>query len=225
MSVPNLKLISFTLCPYVQRAMIILNEKNISFDIEYIDLSEPPPWFYDISPLEKVPVLLVNDEPLFESMVICEYIDEITEGSLYPADAFKKAKNRAWIEFANDILSNTYEFYTTEDEKRFKHLNTILIDRFEVLEEVISDGAYFNGTDFSMVDAVFAPVFRYHDRIAQYKDYGFFEDAEKIKAWGDRLLQRPSVIKSVPDSYQQDIKNYLKKMDSVFRNDIADKLI
>ena len=78
MSLPKLKLISFTLCPYVQRAMIVLNEKNIPFDIEYIDLSEPPPWFYDISPLEKVPVLLVNDEPLFESMVICEYLDEIT---------------------------------------------------------------------------------------------------------------------------------------------------
>ncbi|MCW9030557.1 MAG: glutathione S-transferase N-terminal domain-containing protein, partial [Gammaproteobacteria bacterium] len=39
MALPNLKLISFTLCPYVQRAMIVLNEKNIPFDVEYIDLS------------------------------------------------------------------------------------------------------------------------------------------------------------------------------------------
>ncbi|MDX1284320.1 MAG: glutathione S-transferase family protein, partial [Draconibacterium sp.] len=150
MSLPRLKLISFTLCPYVQRAMIVLNEKNIPFDIEYIDLSEPPPWFYDISPLEKVPVLLVNGEPLFESMVICEYLDEITEGSLYPEDALKRAKNRAWIEFGSDILSTTFEFYTTTDEKRFKHLIDILIDRFEVLEDEISDGDYFNGDEFSM---------------------------------------------------------------------------
>jgi glutathione S-transferase len=224
MSTPNLKLISFTLCPYVQRAMIVLNEKNMSFDIEYIDLSSPPPWFYDISPLEKVPVLLVDDEPLFESMVICEYIDEISEGSLYPADAFKRAKNRAWIEFGNDILSTTFEFYTTEDEKRFKHLTNILIDRFEVLEDEISEGSYFNGEDFSMVDAVYAPVFRYHNRIAQYKDFGFFDDAPKIKAWGDKLLERQSVILSVPDTYEQDTTNYLKKLDSVFRKEVSDAL-
>ena len=224
MSTPSLKLISFTLCPYVQRAMIVLNEKNVSFDIEYIDLSEPPAWFYDISPLEKVPVLLVNDEPLFESMAICEYIDEISNESLYPNDAFKRAQNRAWIEFGNDILSTTFEFYTTEDEKRFKHLSNILMDRFEVLEEEISDDTYFNGETFSMIDAVYAPIFRYHNRIAQYKDFGFFDDAPKIKVWGDKLLERSSVIKSVPDTYEQDMTDYVKKLDSVFRNEVSDKL-
>jgi len=224
MSTPSLKLISFTLCPYVQRAMIVLNEKNVSFDIEYIDLSEPPAWFYDISPLEKVPVLLVNDESLFESMAICEYIDEISNESLYPNDAFKRAQNRAWIEFGNDILSTTFEFYTTEDEKRFKHLSNILMDRFEVLEEEISDDTYFNGETFSMIDAVYAPIFRYHNRIAQYKDFGFFDDAPKIKVWGDKLLERSSVIKSVPDTYEQDMTDYVKKLDSVFRNEVSDKL-
>ena len=224
MALPHLKLISFTLCPYVQRAMIVLNEKNISFDIEYIDLSQPPAWFYDISPLEKVPVLLVDDVPLFESMVICDYLNEITEGSLYPADAFKKATNRAWIEFGNDILNSTFEFYTTEDEKRFKHLQNVLIDRFEVLEDEISDGDYFNGENFSMIDAVYAPIFRYHDRIAQYKDFGFFEDAPQIKAWVDKLLKHSSVINSVPETYEQDMNGYIKKLDSIFRKQISDKL-
>ena len=224
MTLPTFKLVSFSLCPYVQRAMIVLSEKNIAFDIEYIDLSAPPPWFYDISPLEKVPVLLVDDQPLFESMVICEYLDEVTEGSLYPADAFKRATNRAWIEFGNDILSSTFEFYTTEDEKRFKHLTNLLMDRFEILEDEISDGTYFNGENFSMVDAVYAPIFRYHNRIAQYKDFGFFDDAPKIKAWGDTLLARPSVIKSVPDTYEQDTTAYIKNLNSIFRNEVADKL-
>ena len=224
MTLPTFKLVSFSLCPYVQRAMIVLSEKNITFDVEYIDLSAPPPWFYDISPLEKVPVLLVDDEPLFESMVICEYLDEVTDGSLYPADAFKRATNRSWIEFGNDILSSTLEFYTTEDEKRFKHLTNILMDRFEILEDEISDGSYFNGDNFSMIDAVYAPIFRYYNRIAQYKDFGFFDDAPKIKAWGDTLLARPSVIKSVPDTYEQDTTAYIQNLKSVFRNEVADKL-
>ena len=224
MSLPLFKLISFTRCPYVQRAMIVLKEKNVPFDIEYIDLSAPPHWFYDVSPLEKVPVLLVDDEPLFESMVICDYLDEITEGSLYPQDPFQKAKNRAWIEFVNDIQDTTYAFYSTDDEKNFRHQLNILVDRFEVLEDEISDASYFNGETFSMVDVVFAPLFRFHQFICSYKDYDMFADAPAVKAWGDRLLQRPSVIQSVPQSYEQDMANYLRTLDSVFSREAKDVL-
>lgn len=98
------------------------------------------------------------------------------------------------------------------------------MDRFEVLEDEISNGAFFNGEDFSMIDAVYGPVFRYHQRIAGYKDYGLFEDAPNVKAWGDRLMQRPSIIESVPESYNQDMTDYIKKLDSVFRNEICEQL-
>ena len=218
MSYDNLKLISFTICPYVQRAMIVLNEKNISFDIEYIDLSAPPPWFYDVSPLEKVPVLLVDGNPLFESMVICEYLDEITPGSLYPADAFEKAQSRSWIEFGNHILGSTFDFLRTDDSKKFNHLKSSLTDHFDVLEDEISDADYFNGSDFSMIDAIYAPIFRYHKRISDYEDYGLFEDAPRVKAWGERLLERPSVINSVPESYDEGVTKFLKKQNSILGN-------
>lgn len=220
MSTKNLKLISFSLCPYVQRAMIVLNEKQVSFEVEYIDLDAPPPEFYDISPLEKVPVLLVDDKPLFESMVICDYLDEITEGSLYPADAFAKAQNRSWIEFGNEILSTTFNFLHADDPKKFKHLKETLIDRFEILEEELQDGEYFNGAEFAMIDAVYAPIFRYQQGIASYKDYEIFEDAPNVKAWGERLLKRPSVIKSVPESYEDEITSYFEKLDSVLGKEI-----
>ena len=79
-----LQLISFKTCPFVQRAVITLKHKNIDFDITYIDLAEPPDWFLELSPLQKVPVLKVDDEVLFESAVINEYLDEITGGDLQP---------------------------------------------------------------------------------------------------------------------------------------------
>jgi len=220
MSLPHLKLISFTICPYVQRAMIVLNEKNIPFDIEYIDLSAPPPWFYDVSPLEKVPVLLVDEKPLFESMVICDYLDEITPNSLYPSDTFEKALNRSWIEFGNDILDTTFNFLHENDVKKFNHLKETLIDRFEILEEEMPEGEYYNGADFSIIDAVYAPLFLYLEQIEKYKDYGLFADAPNVKAWGQRLLQRPSVINSVPESYQADITAYLTGLDSILGKEI-----
>ena len=223
MTLPKLKLISFPICPYVQRSMTILNEKNIPFDIEYIDVSAPPSWFHEISPLDKVPVLLVDGKPLFESMVICEYLDEITPGSMYPSDPFERAENRAWIEFGNDILSTTFDFMRTDDVKKFNHSKITLIDRFDVLEEKFDNTEYFNGAEFSMVDAVYAPIFRYHKRILEHKDYGIFEDAPNVKAWGDRLLARPSVVKAVPESYGQRFLKFLENQNSILGNEMLGK--
>ena len=71
---PKLTLISHKLCPYVQRAVIALNEKGVPFERIDIDLGNKPDWFLKISPLGKVPVLRVasaeGEVALFESNVI-----------------------------------------------------------------------------------------------------------------------------------------------------------
>jgi len=217
LSQKKLELVSFSLCPYVQRARTILIEKNIEHSVKYIDLDAPPDWFFDISPLEKVPVLLVDGDPLFESMAISEYLDETTPGSLYPEDPFEKAKNRAWIEFGNSILDLTYELMTTDDEMRFKQVTASLDDKFDILEEDCLIGtSYFNGNKFLIIDAVYAPVFRYFNAISQFYDFDFFEDRPHLCLWKESLLSYESVIKSVPESYVEELDAYLRKQDSIF---------
>ena len=80
----RLKLISHKLCPYVQRAVIALTEKGVPFERIDIDLGNKPDWFLKISPLGKVPVLRVEtvdgEAVLFESNVICEYIEDTQAG-------------------------------------------------------------------------------------------------------------------------------------------------
>jgi len=70
-----LTLVSFDLCPYVQRAAIALAEKGVPFERRDVDLANKPDWFEAISPLGKVPLLQVDDEVLFESAVIVEYLE------------------------------------------------------------------------------------------------------------------------------------------------------
>ncbi|MGB0713712.1 MAG: glutathione S-transferase N-terminal domain-containing protein, partial [Gammaproteobacteria bacterium] len=66
----SLELVSFKLCPFVQRAVITLKHHGIDYDITYINLDEPPEWFHEVSPMEKVPVLRVDGEHnMFESAV------------------------------------------------------------------------------------------------------------------------------------------------------------
>lgn len=56
----KLKLVSFKICPFVQRSAITLIEKGIEYDITYIDIKDPPKWFLKLSPFGKVPILCVD---------------------------------------------------------------------------------------------------------------------------------------------------------------------
>ena len=113
----NLELISFKLCPFVQRSVITLLYKGTPYDITYIELDNPPKWFQDISPFGKVPVLKVEDTVIFESAVINEYIDEVTPGNLNPDEPLKKALNRSWVEVAATGIFDFYHAIISQDDE------------------------------------------------------------------------------------------------------------
>jgi len=91
----RLKLISFDICPYVERSRIVLLEKELPHDLEFIQLSSKPTWFLEISPMGRVPVLVVDERPVFESMVINELLDELQpEPPMFPREAIARAEAR-----------------------------------------------------------------------------------------------------------------------------------
>ncbi|MDJ0776432.1 MAG: glutathione S-transferase family protein [Gammaproteobacteria bacterium] len=197
-----IRLISFKTCPFVQRAVITLKHKQIDFDIEFIDLADPPEWFHRISPLGKVPVLEVDGEILFESAVINEYLDEITGGELQPRDPLARARNRAWIEFASDMLGNLYNMKMSRDEERYLRYRNTLADQLRRVEQRLGDGPWFNGDQFTLCDTAFAPFFR-QDSVADGKLAVLdAADMPKTAAWAGRLLALPEVRDSVVDEFE-----------------------
>src|SRR5882757_5321373 len=201
-----LKLISHKLCPYVQRAVIALAEKGVPFERIDIDLANKPDWFLKISPLGKVPVLLVETEDgeaaLFESNVICEYIEETQAGAkLHPHDALKRAQHRAWMEFGSTILSELWGLETTGDPAVFESKRQAVAAKFARVEDALGAGPYFAGQDFSVVDAVFAPIFRYFDVFDELTDLAIFAETPKVRAWRVELAKRASVRGAVSPEY------------------------
>ncbi len=196
------KLVSFDVCPYVQRSVITLEEKKVSYDIEYIELGDPPDWFVAASPLGKVPILFVAGEVLFESAVINEYLDETTPGRrLHPEDPLRRAQDRAWIEFASTILidRNRMQHSRTEEETRERAAG--VRSKLARLEEQLGDGPIFHGEEFSLVDAAIAPLFqRLVWCLELAPDLGVLEGLPKVTAWSSALLARESIKRStVPD--------------------------
>lgn len=211
---PNLKLISHHLCPYVQRSRIVLEEKAVPHELEFVDLANKPDWFLAVSPLGKVPVLLVDGRPIFESAVIAEYLDEVTPGSLHPADAFDKARHRSWIAFASSTLDNIAGFYNASDEAAWERQRAALADKFRQLESELATGPYFAGRVFSLVDAAFAPVFRYFEVFETIGEFGFFDANHAVSAWRAALAARPSVKSAAVDDYHRRLLEFLARRHS-----------
>src|ERR1700719_4378880 len=196
-----LKLISHKLCPYVQRAVIALSEKGVAFERIDIDLANKPDWFLKISPLGKTPVLVVGDHAIFESAVILEYLEETQPKPLHPADALARAEHRAWIEFGSAVLNDIAGFYAAADEARLKAKTSKNEQRFARIEARVVASPRFDGENFSLVDAVYGPVFRYFDVFDEIADFGILEGKPKLARWRKALAARPSVRSSVSADY------------------------
>ena len=221
---PSLTLISHPLCPYVQRAAIALTEKNVSFTRRSIDLAAKPDWFLEVSPLGKVPVLLVESggktEPVFESAVILEYIEETQP---HPAAPLARAQARSWIEFGSSILNSIAAFYNAPTDAALRAEAHKLSAMFARLEDALAAEPWFDGDRFSLVDTVFGPIFRYFDTFDAIADFGILRDKPKLSKWRNNLAVRPSNVAAVPTDYPARLMAFLAKRDSALSTRILHK--
>ena len=221
MSTHDLTLISHPLCPFVQRSAIVLLEKNVPFDRVNVDLSAKPDWFFALSPTGKVPLLKVHhaegeDAIIFESMVICEYLNETQGGnSMYADDALERARQRAWSEFATSTLGNAWQFLNATDQAIADSKRAVFREQLIRIESELSSGPYFSGTKFSMVDAVYAPIFRYFSIIDASLSDAIFQGLPRVSAWKAALAKRESVKAAVSADYAELFQNHLRKHSAI----------
>jgi glutathione S-transferase len=214
MAASELKLISHKLCPYVQRAVIALAEKGASFARIDVDLADKPAWFLAISPLGKTPVLQVGDAAIFESAVILEFLEETLPRPLHPADPLKRAEHRSWIEFGSAVLSDIAGFYSAKDEATLWAKADQLRDRFARLEQRLVAAPWFDGESFSLVDAVFGPVFRYFDVFDTIGEFGILADKPRLARWRSDLARRTSVKHAVGADYPELLRDFIARRQS-----------
>ena len=215
MNTPKLKLISHHLCPYVQRAAIALDEQGVPFERLNIDLNNKPDWFLKLSPLGKVPILVVDDDTvIFESSVIAQYIDEITGHNLLSSETSEKYRQLAWMEFASQTIAGVGRLYSADTRSSAEEARANLEDKFQRVEQALSDGPWFAGDQFTLVDAAFAPAFRALAVIGDVAGFDVLANTPKVARWQQALSKRPSVIAAVSDDYPERFFTFLAERDS-----------
>jgi len=220
----KIELISFKICPFVQRAVITLLHKNIPHTVTYIDLSAPPDWFLDISPFGKTPVIKIDDKHvIFESAIIDEFLDESFEGRLLPSDPLQRAIDRSWIDFGSNLLMTFSGFIHSKVEESFTQKRQTMDKQFSWLEDKLGNGPYFNDEEFSLVDIAYAPLFMRADLLSLSDNLYPTDKYPKTSAWAKKLLAIPVLPDSVVSDFESLFTAHLKQVapyaaDQFFKN-------
>ncbi len=208
----QLELISFKLCPFVQRSVITLKHKGVPFDTTFIQLNDLPSWFEEVSPLGKVPVLKVDGEVLFESAVINEFLDESFGERMLSDNALERAQQRAWIELGSAGIMAMFGAITAPDESASKAKRDELAKLFGHLEKHLAKkppAPFFAGKELSLVDTSFAPLFQ--RLFALPESLLDWNAIPTVMRWGERLVDESVIRDSLPEGFDELFPMMLKK--------------
>ncbi len=210
-------LVSSKTCPFVQRAVILLEEKGVEHEVKYVDLANKPQWFLEKSPRGKVPLLIVDGATLFESQAICEYLDE-TNGPqrLAPENPVLRARDRAWFPFAGeDLFGSVFRVMTSTTEEQFDSEARELRARLTRLtEEKTGRWLSGDGSRFGLADVAVAPVFTrlaFFDRLTRTT---WLDGMPGLAEYAKRLLERPAILRSVPEDFESALRRLLSQKKS-----------
>lgn len=195
----------------MQRAVILMRAKNVEFDVTYVNLRDKPDWFLELSPHGKVPVLKVDNETLFESNAIAEFLDEMVEPKLHPADPFKRARNRAWTDFIPDFTNalNAIGYAKTREamEEGIPKFAKAVSRLEGALERERGDnGPYFNDDRLCLVDAAYGPMFQRFRLVEEVLQTSVLKDFPLVQAWSDALMANETVTGAVPPNFPEEFQ-------------------
>jgi len=146
-------------CPFSHRTRIVMQEKNITANIEDVIDGQWPEDVAAATPYGTSPVLFDRDIVLFDSNIINNYFDErFLQPPLMPSDPASRAQARLMLHrIDKDWYSLWNSLLGIEKGKMSKARKTVQED-LTVLAPLFEQSAYFMSNDFSLLDCSLAPL-------------------------------------------------------------------
>lgn len=211
----KIKLITSKFSPYCHRVEMVMIEKKIPYEKQEVDLANRPNWFVKDAPLGKVPLLYVGEKTLFESIVICEYLEEsFVEIPLHPKDTYSKAWHRAWIEFSNIILSAVFGLMFAQNKEQFNSKKAEATAKLALLEQNLKAAPFFDGEKFMLIDACMASSLKPLVFLDNKFALQLLAANPKVTAYSKILFERPSLETSLPKNYEELFASFLERKKS-----------
>ncbi|KAF5811987.1 putative glutathione transferase [Helianthus annuus] len=199
--------------PYVSRVKLALHLKGVKYESVVEDLSNKSADLLKYNPVyKKVPVLVHNGNPISESLVIIEYIDNVWKGvPILPCDPYEKADARFWAKFIADTCNPAiYEVHRSYgNEQAVLEAN----EKLQILENKlrVSGQKFFGGDNINLVDIAAVYIAYWPEIVEEAKGIKFFtrDKFPKVSEWADNFLNCQVVQETLPPRAQ--LLAYFKK--------------
>lgn len=195
-----MNLVAADVCPFCLRCLIALEEKGVAYDVQWVELTEKASFLDRLSPYARVPVLNHDGADIYESSVICEYVDEVApEPPLMPQSPAERADARFWIDFINTRFMPAYfNLLKSAPGSDRDQLRQTLLNHLDTLDAALSartrDAApFWMGQQPSLVDINAYPFF---ERFADVEEFRGIEIPARLSAlhgWLAAMQERSSV--------------------------------
>jgi glutathione S-transferase len=190
--------------------LLVLLEKNIPFQYIEVNPYHKPASLLSLNPRGLVPTLEYAGKPLYESTVVCEFLEDAYPAPvrLLPSDPYERARARIWIDFVTSRIIPAFHRFLqyqpkSEDDEGLSRVREEFMDKLRQFTEAMDPkGPFFLGEEVSLVDLGIAPwalrlwVFDHFKggvRIPQGKIW------ERWERWLSAIESRESVVNTTSE--------------------------
>ncbi|KAF5811441.1 putative glutathione transferase [Helianthus annuus] len=204
MEMEKVKLLGTWPSPIVKRVVWALKLKGIEYEITYEDHANKSPQLLKYNPVyKKAPVLVHNEIPICDSLVILEYIDETWKdvSPFLPQDPLLRANERFWAKYGDEqVLPAVYGYFRKQGKDQEEARETTLA-HLKRVEQLLNENNFLSGERVGFLDLAFGWLADYSRPLEVVSGVKLLDEDSfpKLCAWRDRFLEIPAVHESWPD--------------------------
>ena len=186
--------------PYVRKVMIAAHELGLTDRIKtvrtVVRMGEPNVALLQDNPLSKIPTLILTDgSVLFDSLTICEYLDDLAGGSLFPRAGAERWRILTWHSLGQGLI-DLLILWRNERDKPVERQTQELLDSFSVkarttLDRLESLAGRLRETPFGIAHIAIGCALSYLD--FRFAHLPWREGRPALAAWHMEFDARPSV--------------------------------
>ncbi|XP_057502118.1 probable glutathione S-transferase [Actinidia eriantha] len=199
----EVRLLGSLTSPFVQRIKWALNLKSIEYEYLEQDVFNKGTLLLKSNPVhKKVPVLIHNDRPIVESLVILEYLDETWKNHpLLPQDPYQRAMARFWAKFVEDkFIEAMRQVLFLDGENQEKEVKNAK-DALETLEGELKGNKFFGGESVGFVDIALGFITIWFEVIEEVACVKVFDSQKfpSLAKWMEDFLEVPEIKENLPE--------------------------
>ena len=193
-------LYSDSISPASHCVRLVLGEKDINVEINYVEDGERPEALVEINPYNSVLTLIDRDLVLYDEQIIMEYLDErFPHPPLLPVDPVNRAGNRQ-LRFR--VLKDLYSLIDdleSSDSTRVSNAQKNMKDNLTAIVPAFVHKPYFMSDEYTLVDCCMAPL------LWRLPEYGVKlpASARPLEQYADRLFERDTFQSSLSEAEKE----------------------